>query len=64
MDTKPRNDTAPVCPEHDWTPSPFEALTEVCAWPGCDATREASPAPRVGVDLPGERVAAVVLRAA
>lgn len=52
------------CTEHEWTASLAEAGVEVCAWPGCKARREASSAPQVGVDLPGERVAASVARRA
>jgi hypothetical protein len=43
-----------ACPPdgHDWTASLTEAGVEVCAWPGCNARRDASPAPIVGVDIP------------
>lgn len=34
------NDNTTPC-EHDWTHSLEEAGVEVCAWPGCKATREA-----------------------
>jgi hypothetical protein len=38
--------------EHDFEPSLFEALREVCTVKGCAATREAPAAPVVGVDVP------------
>lgn len=56
------NDNGLPCPadQHDFAPSPSEAMILVCSWPGCTATRAASPAPVIGVDLPTAAVEAVV----
>lgn len=53
------NDNTHCAPElHDFEASLVEAGTEKCRW--CPVTREAAPAPVVGVDLPGAAVRAVV----
>lgn len=59
MNHDPRNDCPPD--GHEWTPSPFEAGTLCCAWPGCQARMEA---PAVVEDAVRVEVTAVDARRA
>lgn len=62
MNIHPQN----ACPPngHDWSPSLEEAGKLVCQWPGCGAIVDASPAPQVGVDVPGPVLVEMLRRAA